>query len=110
MRRLPGWRAAALLAVALPGSALGAAAATAAERGVSAERVLFGQSAAFSGPAGELGRNMRLGIEAAFAEVNARKVAFTAAGSTLSRSTTPTNRKPRLPIPPSWRKRPESLP
>ena len=56
MRRLPGWRAAALLAVALPGSALGAAAATAAERGVSAERVLFGQSAAFSGPAGELGR------------------------------------------------------
>ncbi len=72
MRRLPGWRAAALLAVALPGSALGAAAATAAERGVSAERVLFGQSAAFSGPAGELGRNMRLGIEAAFAEVNAR--------------------------------------
>ena len=72
MRRPPGWRAAALLAVALPGSALGAAAATAAERGVSAERVLFGQSAAFSGPAGELGRNMRLGIEAAFAEVNAR--------------------------------------
>ena len=70
MRCLPGWRAAALLAVALPGSALGAAAATAAERGVSAERVLFGQSAAFSGPAGELGRNMRLGIEAAFAEIN----------------------------------------
>ena len=70
MSRLPGWRAAALLAVALPGSALGAAAATAAERGVSAERVLFGQSAAFSGPAGELGRNMRLGIEAAFAEIN----------------------------------------
>ena len=72
MRRLPGWRAAALLAVALPGSALGAAAATAAERGVSVERVLFGQSAAFSGPAQELGRNMRLGIKAAFAEVNAR--------------------------------------
>ena len=38
--------------------------------GVSAERILFGQSAAFSGPAQELGRNMRLGIEAAFAEVN----------------------------------------
>ena len=72
MSRLPGWRAAALLAVALPGSALGAAAATAAERGVSVERVLFGQSAAFSGPAQELGRNMRLGIKAAFAEVNAR--------------------------------------
>jgi len=38
--------------------------------GVAAERILFGQSAAFSGPAQELGRNMRLGIEAAFAEVN----------------------------------------
>ena len=34
--------------------------------GVSAERVLFGQSAAFNGPAAELGRGMRLGIKAAF--------------------------------------------
>ena len=42
------------------------------EPGVSDERVLFGQSAAFSGPAQELGRNMRLGIEAAFNEVNQR--------------------------------------
>ena len=33
-------------------------------------RILFGQSAAFSGPTQELGRNMRLGIEAAFEEVN----------------------------------------
>ncbi len=40
--------------------------------GVSGERVLFGQSAAFSGPAQELGRNMRLGIEAAFYEINQR--------------------------------------
>ena len=40
--------------------------------GVSAERVLFGQSAAFSGPASELGLNMRRGIEAAFQEANAR--------------------------------------
>lgn len=40
--------------------------------GVSAERVLFGQSAAFSGPAQELGTNMRLGILAAFHEVNER--------------------------------------
>lgn len=40
--------------------------------GVSDERVLFGQSAAFSGPAQELGRNMRLGIEAAFHEANQR--------------------------------------
>jgi len=38
--------------------------------GVSDERILFGQSAAFSGPAQELGKNMRLGILAAFDEVN----------------------------------------
>ena len=48
-----------------------AAGARADENGVSDQRVLFGQSAAFSGPAGDLGRNMRLGIEAAFAEANA---------------------------------------
>jgi len=39
--------------------------------GLSAERILFGQSAALSGPAKELGINMRLGILAAFDEVNA---------------------------------------
>ena len=38
--------------------------------GITDDTVLFGQSAAFSGPARELGINMRLGIEAAFAEVN----------------------------------------
>ena len=38
--------------------------------GVFGGSVLFGQSAAFSGPAEELGKNMRLGIEAAFAEAN----------------------------------------
>lgn len=38
--------------------------------GISAEQVLFGQSAAFSGPASELGLNMRLGIQAAFQEAN----------------------------------------
>ena len=38
--------------------------------GVTAERVLFGQSAAFDGPAAQLGTNMRLGIEAAFREAN----------------------------------------
>ena len=38
--------------------------------GVTGDTVLFGQSAAFSGPAQALGTNMRLGIEAAFAEVN----------------------------------------
>ena len=38
--------------------------------GISDERILFGQSAAFSGPAQELGKNMRLGILAAFEEAN----------------------------------------
>ncbi len=38
--------------------------------GVTDDRILFGQSAAFSGPAQELGTNMRYGIRAAFAEVN----------------------------------------
>ena len=55
---------------AAPGNGQNGGAAS--ESGVSAERVLFGQSAAFSGPAQELGRNMRLGIEAAFHEVNQR--------------------------------------
>ena len=55
---------------AAPGNGRNGGAAS--ESGVSAERVLFGQSAAFSGPAQELGRNMRLGIEAAFHEVNQR--------------------------------------
>ncbi len=40
--------------------------------GLSGDRILFGQSAAFSGPAQELGKNMRLGIVAAFDEVNRR--------------------------------------
>ncbi len=38
--------------------------------GVSADRILFGQSAALSGPAAALGQGMRLGIEAAFSEIN----------------------------------------
>ena len=38
--------------------------------GVSDHHVLFGQSAAFTGPARELGKAMRLGIEAAFHEAN----------------------------------------
>ena len=40
------------------------------EPGVFDDYILFGQSAAFSGPANELGINMRLGIKAAFHEVN----------------------------------------
>ena len=38
--------------------------------GIYDERIVFGQSAAFSGPAQQLGINMRLGIEAAFHEAN----------------------------------------
>ncbi len=38
--------------------------------GVYDDRVVFGQSAAFSGPARDLGNGMRLGIAAAFEEVN----------------------------------------
>ena len=38
--------------------------------GISGDRVLFGQSAAFSGPAQELGNQMRLGIQAPFHEQN----------------------------------------
>ncbi|MYE37192.1 MAG: ABC transporter substrate-binding protein [Rhodobacteraceae bacterium] len=39
--------------------------------GVFDDRVVFGQSAAFTGPAQALGQAMRLGIEAAFSEQNA---------------------------------------
>ena len=38
--------------------------------GVTDDKILFGQSAAFSGPAWELGTNMQLGILSAFVEVN----------------------------------------
>jgi len=42
------------------------------EVGVTAERILFGQAAAFSGPSSVLGQKMRLGILAAFTEINAK--------------------------------------
>lgn len=40
------------------------------EPGVTSDKILFGQSAAFSGPAWELGTNMQLGILSAFQAVN----------------------------------------
>jgi branched-chain amino acid transport system substrate-binding protein len=46
--------------------------ARAAEVGVTADRILFGQAAAMSGPSSTLGLKMRQGILAAFAEVNAK--------------------------------------
>ena len=63
MKRLLDCAAIGLLAVA---------SVDAAEMGVFETRILFGQSAAFSGPAQEIGKNTRLGIEAAFQEVNDR--------------------------------------
>lgn len=44
--------------------------ANAEEKGVTSERILFGQVAAFDGPAGALGTGMNLGIKAAFEEAN----------------------------------------
>ena len=38
--------------------------------GITDDSILFGQSAAFTGPAGQLGTGMKLGIAAAFAEAN----------------------------------------
>jgi branched-chain amino acid transport system substrate-binding protein len=52
---------AAVLAIAVPASA---------ENGVSADKIVFGQAAALEGPASALGQGMKLGLEAAFAEVN----------------------------------------
>ena len=51
----------ATLALALP---------AAAENGVTADKIVFGQAAALDGPAGALGQGMRDGLLAAFAEAN----------------------------------------
>lgn len=40
------------------------------EHGVTHDRILFGQSAAFSGPVGQLGQQFRAGVIAAFGEAN----------------------------------------
>jgi len=41
-----------------------------AEDGVSADKIVLGQAAALTGPAAALGQGMKVGLEAAFAEVN----------------------------------------
>lgn len=46
-------------------------AAALADNGVSNDRVVFGQAAALGGPASALGKGMQLGLNAAFAEINA---------------------------------------
>jgi branched-chain amino acid transport system substrate-binding protein len=40
-------------------------------RGVTDSEILFGMAAAFSSPAKELGRQMKLGVESAFSVINA---------------------------------------
>jgi len=50
-----------LLATGIPASA---------ENGVSPDKIVFGQAAALDGPASALGQGMKMGLEAAFAEIN----------------------------------------
>ena len=50
-----------LLATGIPASA---------ENGVSADKIVFGQAAALDGAASALGQGMKIGLEAAFAEIN----------------------------------------
>jgi len=50
-----------LLATSIPASA---------EDGVSADKIVFGQATALEGPASALGQGMKMGLEAAFAEIN----------------------------------------
>jgi hypothetical protein len=63
---------------------------------VSDTELRFGISAPFSGPAKELGQNMKLGIEAAF--LPTQMAAYSAASFGSSQQTTVTN--PRAPAPP----------
>ena len=67
-RRLPAL--AVVAANLLPGFPLSAQEGGSPTEGVYPDSIVFGQSAALDGPAGELGRNMNLGIRAAFEEVN----------------------------------------
>jgi branched-chain amino acid transport system substrate-binding protein len=60
------WAVAAGLLVAV------AAGPAAAENGVTADTIVFGQAAVFEGPASALGLGMRAGIQAAFDEVNGK--------------------------------------
>src|SRR5713226_4999835 len=49
---------------------LATAVAASAEDGVSADKIVFGQATALEGPASALGQGMKMGLEAAFAEIN----------------------------------------
>lgn len=63
-----GFQAALVLSASVVGSA--AAQTESGGNGVFADSIVFGQSAAVSGPAAELGENMNLGVRAAFEEAN----------------------------------------
>ena len=60
----------AALLVAIVGMACLGAQAAATSPGITDDQILFGQSAVFSGPSQDLGREMRQGIKAAFYEAN----------------------------------------
>ena len=60
----------AALLVAVVGMACLGAQTAATSPGITDDQILFGQSAVFSGPSQDLGREMRLGIKAAFHEAN----------------------------------------
>ena len=49
---------------------LATAVAASADDGVSADKIVFGQATALEGPASALGQGMKMGLEAAFAEIN----------------------------------------
>lgn len=67
-KQIPKNLFAAFVAATMAGTALGQE--QPAAPGVFEDRILFGQSAAFEGPAQELGRSMQAGILAAFKEIN----------------------------------------
>ncbi len=64
------FRGSSLLAVGFAWLATTSSAAAQAPAGVTDSEVVFGQSAPFSGPARELGRQMKVGIDVAFATAN----------------------------------------
>lgn len=64
------WSAPVRLVISVAALLFGAICAAKAEPGIFDDRVVFGQSAAFEGPAASLGTAFRDGLQAAFAEVN----------------------------------------
>lgn len=71
LRRIISMRTSPLKALPVAIAALLATGVSAfAEDGVSADKVVFGQATALEGPASALGQGMKLGLEAAFTEIN----------------------------------------